>query len=71
MLSIKIDLPDATADQLRREAALRNESAEHLAARLLSDQLRSPLPAEFDITDDEIDLIQAEVDAVRESKRSA
>jgi hypothetical protein len=62
MQSLKIELPDAAAMRLRKEAALRKE---------LPDQLGSPLPAEFDITDQEIGLIQSEIDAVPASKRPA
>lgn len=68
MVTLRIDLPDGAANQLRREAALRNEPAEAVAARLLLERLQ-PSPLEgFDITEDQLAVIQDAVDDVRSDR---
>ncbi len=52
-MSIVIQLPEQQEQKLREEAARRNSPPEVLAAKLLSEQLRLPIPAEFDISDEE------------------
>ncbi|MBC7785537.1 MAG: hypothetical protein H7144_17015 [Burkholderiales bacterium] len=65
MGSMTITLPEIAERRLREEAAKRNASAEDFAARLLADHLRYPVPAEFDMTDDEA---QFYTDAVHKAR---
>jgi hypothetical protein len=52
-MSIVIQLPEEQEQKLREEAARRNSPPEVFAAKLLSEQLRLPIPAEFDVSDEE------------------
>jgi hypothetical protein len=61
--TLTINIPADADRRLREEAGRRNSSAEAYAASLIVSQLQSGLPAEFEITDDEIAAIR---DAVRE-----
>jgi hypothetical protein len=48
-----VPLPEKQEQKLREEAAGRNSPPEVFAAKLLSKQLRLPIPAEFDVSDEE------------------
>ncbi len=52
-MSIVIQLSEKQEQKLREEAARRNSAPEVFAAKLLSEQLRLPIPAEFDVSDEE------------------
>ena len=64
-MSLSIDLPPETEQRLRDEAARRSASVEALAAKLLTEQLRYPIPAELDVSDEEA---QSFVDAVHQQR---
>ena len=65
MATLTIEITADAERRLREEAARRNASAEVLASRLLVDQLRFPIPAEFDVQDDVLAVINEAVDSVR------
>ena len=65
MATLTIEISADAERRLREEAARRNASAEVLASKLLADQLRFPIPAEFDVRDEELAAIQEAVDSVR------
>ncbi len=52
-MSFVIQLPEKQEQKLREEAARRNSPLEVFAAKLLGEQLRLPIPAEFDVSDEE------------------
>ncbi|HMO27625.1 MAG TPA: hypothetical protein PKB10_15300 [Tepidisphaeraceae bacterium] len=62
MSRITIELATEVEQRLRAAAAAHNDSSERFASRLLSAQLQGRLPAELDLEDAEIDVIQREVD---------
>jgi predicted transcriptional regulator len=64
-MSLTIELSQEAEQRLREEAARRNSSVELLAAQLLNDQLRFPIPAEFDVSEAESQFF---VDAVHKSR---
>jgi molybdopterin converting factor small subunit len=63
MATLLIDIPPDAERRLREEAGRRNATVESYAASLIVNQLEQRLPAEFEIGDEEIAVIQ---DAVRE-----
>jgi hypothetical protein len=65
MATLTIEISTEDEKRLREEALRHNASVESFAAKLLADQLRHPLPAEFDVTDDEIAIIHDAIDQVR------
>jgi hypothetical protein len=65
MAILTIELPADAERRLREEAGRRNASVEAYAASLIVNHLRSGLPAEFEIGDEEIATIQEAVHQVR------
>jgi hypothetical protein len=65
MATLTIDTPADAECRLREEAGRLNASAEGYAASLIVNQLERRLPAEFEIGNDEIAIIQQAVREVR------
>ncbi len=69
-MSLTIQLSHQAESRLREEAARRNAPPEELAAKLLNDQLRFPIPGEFDVTEEEGQFFVDAVHKLRDQQAS-